>query len=737
MTARGHISDRLVPLNPLLPRFRNNLFDIPYSPTPEVVVPGRFLSVAPISMWEPFGTQSRAEWGVMLRWSPRSQVRSLRGVTPRARVGAIAAALPVAGDEEFDVLADELLDLTSQRLDIPALVALAGCWTRLSASARERLKGMSNGWWGEIAALLAEHRYPPFRASLAGLAADVPDLAVADRLAPLLRDEDEGVRAAAGAALIDLAGRAAEEGTRGWGGPAEAAVARAADEYERTRSVAAVIALLRLLARPAMPAPGGPLRAIAEDESHPIHGAARQMIRRSPRTVSVADAWRLMRYPALTPACLARIQREGGLESSERWRGLLGLGHLVAHPCRAAGLRRLAGRSGGAAVFDPIAAAAAGADCREAERAAAPTLLDAAGIRPAELDRLVLPLLTDRSASVRYSMVRAGAARRPMVLSFVLDLCFDADVRCARSAVLVAAPWRRIGRTPEPTLDAVARGLRRSPHAPVRRLGREVRIDGDDLFLGDARSRLAARDLLRRDWGRLLAEVRKRLTSGDEAASVAAARLAVDLGIVAEVEIELLSVLQASGHQGRRAATAAAALGHLSTSSSHDALLALLGAPDARVRANALDALVRRARWAGADDATRSRIGSLAAEFRAEREHHRVRAGALRGGFLIGTAAGGAGAADIAGLGAMLADDRPMHRIAGLWLAERVAPEGPRDGWGEIARRVSALGCDDPEPAVRVRAERCAAALMVRFRSDWASRAAVRLEVEHPAEMSS
>ncbi len=681
-------------------------------------------------------TQSRAKWGVMLRRSLRSQVRSLRGLAPRARAGAIAAALPVAGEGEFDALAGELLDLAARRPEAASLAALAGCWTRLSAPARERLQDASIGRWGEIAALLAEKTHTPFRVSLARLAADVPDVALADRLAPLIRDRDDEVRGAAEAALIDLAVRAVREGTRAWWDSAEAAVTHAAEEYEGTRSAAAVIAVLRLLAGPAAPSPGGPLRAILADESHPIHGAARQMIRRSPRTVSVGDAWRLLRHPPLAPACLDRIQRGDGAEPNSDWGELLGLGHLIAHPHRAAGLRRLAARGGGAAVFEPIVVAAADVADGEAERAAAPLILGAAGVRPAELDRLASRLLSGPSPRVRYRLVRAGAARRPMVLPFVLDLCFDADVRCARSAVLAVAPWRRIGRTPEPPLDAAAKGLRRSPHAAVRRLGREVRIDGADLFMGDARSRLAARDLLRRDPGRVLVEVRGRLTSGDEAASVAAARLAVDLGIVAEVEIELLSVLQAAGHQGRRAATAAAALAHLSSASSFDALHALLGAPDDRVRANALDALVRRARWAGTDDSARSRIGSLAAEFRSEREHHRVRAGALRGGFLIGTAAGGAGAADVAGLGSMLGDDRPMHRIAGLWLAERVAPEGLRDGWGEIARRVSGLVREDPEPAVRVRAGRCAVALMARFRSDWTSRAAARLEAEHPAEVS-
>jgi hypothetical protein len=105
--------------------------------------------------------------------------------------------------------------------------------------------------------------------------------------------------------------------------------------------------------------------------------------------------------------------------------------------------------------------------------------------------------------------------------------------------------------------------------------------------------------------------------------------------------------------------------------------------------------------------------------------NHRVRSTALRG-----ILSAGHDAAAVAGLHAMLADDRPLHRLAGLWAAERVlvGPAGMREDpgmtrWDSVAARVAEIARSEPEPPVRARAARCAAGLLARMRLGWSSRA--------------
>jgi hypothetical protein len=126
-----------------------------------------------------------------------------------------------------------------------------------------------------------------------------------------------------------------------------------------------------------------------------------------------------------------------------------------------------------------------------------------------------------------------------------------------------------------------------------------------------------------------------------------------------------------------------------------------------RVRANAVEAL------------SRHDGGGEWRELKAD-PSHRARANAL-----LAMARSGDGAESVE-LEAMLADPRPLHRLAGLWAAERAAV-GSGDGrrWEAWAGRVAELARDESEDAIRVRAARCAARMLARMRLQWEARAAM------------
>ncbi|MHC4128815.1 MAG: HEAT repeat domain-containing protein [Planctomycetota bacterium] len=130
------------------------------------------------------------------------------------------------------------------------------------------------------------------------------------------------------------------------------------------------------------------------------------------------------------------------------------------------------------------------------------------------------------------------------------------------------------------------------------------------------------------------------------------------------------------------ASASVAALGDGGSSRRSSAVRKALGHGDQRVRANAVEALVRIDRRPGAH------LGALAAS-----RENRLRANAVRG-LLAGRAPGG-----VKALRRMLTDTDPRHRVSGVWVARRsrarpVIPDLRRladdDRFTEIRARASA-----------------------------------------------
>jgi hypothetical protein len=208
---------------------------------------------------------------------------------------------------------------------------------------------------------------------------------------------------------------------------------------------------------------------------------------------------------------------------------------------------------------------------------------------------------------------------------------------------------------------------------------------------------------------------------------VQAIQLGARLGLGAELEIELLSIIAVSTHAGsdvsseeRRdllhaAAAAVTALADLRSPAAQHSVHKCLRHPDDRVRANAIDAMTRTARRAGSIAAIESTLAHAAIEFKDD-PHHRVRAAAVRARLLgsLRTDSSTMSAPIAETLQPLLVDTRPMHRVSGLWLAERAAGLGNQQARdrSDVAALVAEVVRTDPVLQVKIRARMTAVRLL-------------------------
>ncbi len=189
---------------------------------------------------------------------------------------------------------------------------------------------------------------------------------------------------------------------------------------------------------------------------------------------------------------------------------------------------------------------------------------------------------------------------------------------------------------------------------------------------------------------RAMSELRGRVAEGTAASRTVAVLAVRRLGVVEEVENELLCA--AAGDDERVASAAVLALGDCGTAASRAAVSSCLAHPDDRVRANAVEAIARR-------DPDESVVRAWV-----ENEVPRARANAVRARVVLAKDSRGAES-----LSKMLSDERRSHRLSGLWVAERAGMVGMSELVAEIART-------ERELHVRERARRCARRLLAEMR---------------------
>lgn len=438
-------------------------------------------------------------------------------------------------------------------------------------------------------------------------------------------------------------------------------------------------------------------------------------------------AWEWGRLAELAGACSERLVRSASIAEHE---GVLSRWHLSLNPRRAAAMALPA--AGDLVTLSP-----------DARVGAARLAIKAIGREGA--NAVLAPLLGDADVLVRHA---ASLAATPTELA---DFAFDAHGGIAASA---ARRWSLAGlrsakgslllravETDDGTRRRLASRLARAPVAAVRHVARQDLAAYDWAVDSSPAARMAARHMLARDPDGATKRLLEELESPDIRRRMGAIGVIRALSLHEAFAPRLIAIARESTpnlpvptpitnptspieapEDGARSeggaihakvdprlrATAISALSDapMLAASSRDAERVIeecLHDADTRVRANAVEAVAKRVRHSpGASDHALLTLLELKDD-----GAHRARANALRG--LLEAAAG---EPSVDGVCAMLADERPMHRLAGVWLAGRVLP-GVKPviakRYGELAGVVKRLAEKDEDEHVRRRAVHAAA----------------------------
>ena len=628
----------------------------------------------------------------------------LRTLPPATRLAAIEATMPVAGRAERMHLEDELLELMREhrpaalwprRADpvAPYMTAIR-CWTRLSRQIKPTLLSTKRSTWRQAIDRAASSPEPGARAGAARVIADLRAFDLSPVLLRLIADADADVARVADLSLLRMASDlTAASGKAGRVDPDErwlfervvADGVRDSATHRRRGVILAGVLLLDDAAIARAKAHGhstSPLHAALAEGTESSQMMLRAVVRKSKEPIVRARA---LSWLAAGPATAAALDRLNVAHSLADHEAVLTRAHLLARPSRARRLsmiRLQARRSpdvthveqnetdltwpARAPVPPPQIVGRLSHDARIGMARWCAVL----GMTAAERTAAFSDLLADEDPAVRLGVI--GAAPRRLIG----DLCFDAHPSVAASAI---RHWSLVGdRAVRPDDARLVRRLARSPHRHVRQIAQSEIERIDPWNPRKTSSRLAARRMLERDREEFIAGLRGRAGEGDAATRIDAMMLAARLDLAGAIEVELLSA--ASGSPGaiddehRVAATAVSTLARVDTSAAREAIAVCLDHRVDRVRANAVEAIARTPALPLAE-----RLAELKTD-----PNHRVRANALhhilRGDGTRQSLTDPAAAQNVAD---MLADQRPMHRVAGLWLTERLLPLRHNDSFSK------------------------------------------------------
>lgn len=688
-----------------------------------------------------------------------------RSLSPAERCAVLAAALRVAIPTETSLFANELLQAlaeagrprTGWRLGraslalrrlvgmrssdfIPQTIAaaLAARWSDLDPLVRSRAIGKARALLTRAAAEM-QGRDVAARRSAACLIGDLGDLSLATLLGPIVVDRDAPAATAAERALVmlaaaavgverddvsellDIADWAAAPPAPGDTPPAplrelrrelHARTAALAMAYANHRRPGTLLAAMVLLDTGAIAYTASrvhdPLARWFVDAGHESHMALRAALKRAPGAIARQRAWEWLGRDVADSACADRISRAVTRREHE---AVLRRTHLLHNPARA---RRLAHQRvntdhlhRGRGILPSLA------QIKAMDSQARRGVLALARVLPIPAESIAEPvraLAHDADAAVRASALCA------MPGAVAPHLTSDPDSRIAGLAGLYLGRAAPVARR-----DVGVR--RRVTEASRSHMATHVMwIDVDPWDADSERSRTAARVLLARDRRAFERQIRGRVMGDDPRLGTSAIMVARRLAIAGMLELELLRIAAsepASCERERMIATAVAALGEIRTPAAMEALIACAAHPVDRIRANAVEAVLR--------PASGLELSGRLIELKDDR-HHRVRANVLRALLLLPSRASAAALGAAADLANMLVDERPLHRLAGLWVVERAVMAGSRgralhQRWNDLASRIADLARAEPEEPIRVRAARCGRLLLMQMRSDWEQRA--------------
>ncbi len=576
-----------------------------------------------------------------------------------------------------------------------AVWEIAVHWRRLSDRTRGAIAASLKDEIAGVAAVLAAHGDADHRLAAASIYSDLPAGWPIAGVLRLADDPDEGVRRAAVRALRARLDRARLASARRDGRSEIAELVIAAAGLRDRAALEAIAETVAIAGPGEIRRRGSALGATLRDREHPSNMALRAAIRAS-KTIDGGTLVRLVAIDALAPVAidaLASLDEARGV----RLRGAVAASHLMLTPARK---RRLARSGRGDRLTADAAALTPMIETIPADAARWCAAAGAWSRSASDTDLMCDAWLAATSPAARATFARTLARAEPTgqgARDALEDLAFDEDRRTARSAIF-ALPlashdgalrrWRALARAPVPATRVRA-------EQTLRRRDPFSMIESCDPGMDAA----AARAEQARDPAGFLAALRGAIEIGAEPARVGAILLCVRLDLAGECEIELLK--SAAGESARVAASAVAALGRAGTDSARDALRACLSSADARLRANAIEAIERIGE--GPSAATRLIEGDHAGA-----QPPRVRANAARA--LARCVKPKLRALGLETLDAMLGDERAEHRVSGLWLAGRL-------GRVESAQRVAELASRDDAPVVRERARATARRLLALMRA--------------------
>jgi hypothetical protein len=617
-----------------------------------------------------------------------------------------------------------------------ALLTLARSWSVLPSESRRLALALGRDRWLLAARTLSEDPDPDTRMAALELANVTADPGLGKIVCRMLADEEQRVRHLADEVILRMALRqlrdlppevlgkqfAAIASTPAVSFPVDPevlrlersvllrAIADAAWSFAAHRCRSPLIAVLLLMDHPWHTRMEREIctrmRRLLSQRQHPSHAPLRSVLKRTDCPLLRERSLRWLSIDAISNAALERLRvAETPIEHAIVLEHAL----LALRPKRAAKL---------ASVSSPRLRTTSAGMLPGPEKWRGHTLKARVGLLT--LDALlgddddtrrarIEPALADASALVR---MRSSSLCPPMDLQ---DYLFDADPSVSRHAML---RWSTVGVEP-PRVSSPACSARlklcalsgRSAHVHVRRLASE---EFARLSVTDPRhpaSRARARRAYESDPSGTIRLFRDRLALAESCVdTIMMIRM---LGIEKRFELDLIGLVQSEHTDPKALASAVAALSRVETNAARYVLSESLSSKDDRTRANAIELAPMP-------------VDSFI-EFRDD-PHHRVRANAVRR--LIGNtiARDHRVAHEASGsLIELLGDPRPMHRLAGAWVAQRVVTSAARDRlgtrWSPIVAQLEELAATDENPALRDRASRCIRRLTHEIRSGSASSA--------------
>ncbi|MCA9305624.1 MAG: hypothetical protein KDA16_03780 [Phycisphaerales bacterium] len=615
-----------------------------------------------------------------------NRVRSLGHETAEA---ILDATLPHASPDERDAIVAELLDSTTKD-NISGLEVVLRHWGCLSADARRASLVVGVDHMEPLVTRAVADGVPTARRAAGRLLSSIVaesssfsagELAViAHACAELARDADPVVSGDAISALADLGART-ESRDPSLLDVVDRALIEAADTWHEHRS-GRMLEAIALRAH----ASGPLLREWLDRIDHPAHMALRGSARMLRPDELAPRLVRWLSIPALAPVATQRLTTRP--TEKERLFALSD-SHLLLNPRRRTAVSRM-GNCEALLAGVPVGQGAS------SSRVGAVRWSQHARMNPTRRRALIGAVLTTGDPYAQWAgaqaMVSHEASREESVT--LLDYALVADRHAAALAARTLSmtrsslKWRACA--------ASLRPLTRSQHESVRRT-----IDESARWRDPMRGvsepwggAVAARRLLATDQSGFINELRSLLTHGSGEQRMNAMRLARRLGLIQEVESELIAVT--CGSDNRLKSMAVHLLARSSSPASRAAVESALRAPDGRVRATAVEVV---ARWRDRDAQLTEFVADQVARVRANAIVHFLSEGRTQRSATIA-------------MHEMLSDARSGHRLSALWVAEV-------GGQTDLADRAREMAMHDDDPAVRKRAMRCARALTAMTRRAW------------------